>query len=225
MVVEQTSPEETGLVADAIVREEMERQHIGISHDGFLFRLFKNHIPIIIILRTINAFLDFIKCSVFVQIIAGIEKKQVIARRRLDAFVHRVVNSFVGFADPVRDFTGVLFDDCFAVVLAATVDDNVLEILPGLTEQTFYRLRQAFGIVVIDGDDGNLFRHGLYVDEFIGIHFGDAFREFDGVFPAEAVEFGRIGKFARRPVGFGRVEYNFAFKTDDVFDQISQIFN
>src|SRR5436190_5214432 len=55
------------------------------------------------------------------------------------------------------------------------------------------------------------------------VSLGDTVAERDRRLPAKITQLGDVEKFSRRAIGLGRVPREFAIKTDDVADQLSQI--
>ncbi len=93
-------------------------------------------------------------------------------------------------------------------------------------ESSAYKTRVIFPDVP-DADHANaqLFHFAasgapVLQEPFVGPR--DPFAQSDGVVPAQAVQFGDIEEFARRPVGFGRVPGQVALESDDVTDQFRQ---
>ena len=86
--------------------------------------------------------------------VSTIQKLQIISFRNSDAFVHGVVDAFVGFTDPVGEVVGILFNQFLASIGAATVDDNPFEVFECLRYNTVDGLLKAIAVVKVYCYDG-----------------------------------------------------------------------
>ena len=86
--------------------------------------------------------------------IPRIHEIDIVARRRDDTFVHRVVNTLIGLAYPVSQTIGVFADDICRPVARAAVDHDILDILLGLVEHRQHRLLDTVGRVVTHRHNG-----------------------------------------------------------------------
>jgi uncharacterized protein (DUF39 family) len=96
--------------------------------------------------------------------VVAVEKCDHIARATGEAFVDGVGLAAVRFADPIVKPRRVFPNDIHAVVLAASVNDDVLDGGVGLEKYGAQGLFQELATVVVGGDDA----------EFEGMADGDA---------------------------------------------------
>ena len=87
--------------------------------------------------------------------IPRIHEIDLVARRRGDTLVHRVVNTLIGLAYPVSQTIGVFADDICRPVDRPAVDHDVLDIRIGLAEHRQHRLLDTIDRVVTHRHNGN----------------------------------------------------------------------
>jgi len=99
---------------------------------------------------------DELEGVVFVQLVAGIEETDVVARGEADALVHRVVQPAVGFAHYGVDVLAVAADDFHRAVGRGSVDDDVFDVLVRLGDDALQGVFDDGGGVVGHRNDGEL---------------------------------------------------------------------
>src|SRR5574344_47265 len=68
------------------------------------------------------------------------------------AFVHRIVNTFIGLGNPIINVFCIFFDDFYTFISRTSIDDDVLIIGECLIDDAIDGLFKACCIVVIDSD-------------------------------------------------------------------------
>lgn len=76
--------------------------------------------------------------------------------------VHRIVNSFVWFADDLRHGSGVLFHDRHCRVGRTSIDNDVLDICIFLARHALYSPPDRVRAVVANSDDGYLWQRNRF---------------------------------------------------------------
>lgn len=109
---------------------------------------------------TLDGAVKLLQHIVAVETVAGIEKQQIVARGKGDAFVHGVIDTAVGFADEAGDDMtiagsrrAVAFDNLLGAIGGSAIDDDALNIRECLAEHAPQGVGDGGGGVVGDGDD------------------------------------------------------------------------
>ena len=126
--------------------------HVAIDHVG---------------LRWIHSVEETLKDVVAGESIACIHEENPVARGHPHAFVHRVIDALVGFADPRLDSGGMALDDCHRAVGGLAIDHHNLLVGIALGKHTLQgALQEGLGIVG-HGDDGH---PGMRLAGLRGLH-------------------------------------------------------
>lgn len=97
-----------------------------------------------------------LQCIVFVEAVAGIKEAEVIARSQSDAFVHGIVQAFIGFACHLCDVLFITVYDRECLILRRSVHNDILHVAVGLRDNALDGIFQyRFGIVG-HGNDAEL---------------------------------------------------------------------
>ena len=97
-----------------------------------------------------------LQCIVFVEAVAGIKEAEVIARSQSEAFVHGIVQAFIGFACHLCDVILITVYDRECLILRRSIHNDILHVAVGLRDNALDGIFQyRFGIVG-HGNDAEL---------------------------------------------------------------------